>query len=135
LVAQTLRYHCVDFQFTDGATGDKYLVQLNEPDEDEPYIFCKTTSQSKNKRSEPPCQPDRSLYALKARHDFFPLDTWLQLYELYRLPGDQVLQYTMSHRVQERGQLRLETIGAVVNCIRRCEDVSEADRALICRKP
>lgn len=127
-------FHCVDFQFKNGATKDKYLVQLNDPRGDEPHIFCKTTSQQKNKRLSPACQPDRSLFALRSRHDFFPLDTWLQLYELYRLPLGQFMQYMVSHKMQERGDLRAETIGAVVNCVRCCEDVSAADRALICRK-
>jgi hypothetical protein len=127
-------FHCVDFRFKNGVTKDKYLVQLNDPRDDEPYILCKTTSQQKNKRLEPPCQPDPSLYALRARHDYFPLDTWLQLYELYRLPAGQFVQYMLSRKMEECGQLRTETTGAIANCAGRCLDVSEADRAPICRK-
>jgi hypothetical protein len=127
-------FHCVDFEFKNGEEKSKYLVQLNEPEGDEPYIVCKTTSNSKNKRLDPPCQPKVSLFALRANHDFFRLDTWLQLYDLYEIVPDELVARCMSHRMQERHHLRAETIGAIVNCIRICEDVGDHHRSLICRK-
>ncbi len=127
-------YHCVDFEFPDGAEADKYLVLLNEPKEDEPYIFCTTTSRSKNKSPRPGCDPDLSLFMLKGRHDFFPVDTWLQLFRLWAFGFKKFLDHAMRRKMQEERQLRTETIGQIVNCVKICKDVSGYHRQLVCRK-
>ena len=127
-------YHCVDFEFPDGAETDKYLVLLNEPKEDEPYIFCTTTSRSDNKSLRPGCDPGLSLFMLQAHHDFFALDTWLELYRLWPFDAKKYLDYAMRGKMQGRHRLRTETIGQIANCVKVCEDVSACDRQLVCRK-
>lgn len=127
-------YHCTWFRFKDGMEKDKLLVLLNEPEDDEPYIVCKTTSNPKYKSQTPGCDSGRSLFLLTGSHDFFSADTWLQLYELYSFPAGEFLQLAMDGKLQRRHQLRVETIGQIVNCVKVCEDVSACDRQLVCRK-
>lgn len=73
------------FEFKDNKIGEKLIVLLNNPRENEPYLFCRTTS-----REKPPyqiktpkgCQKD-SYYFFISACNFFLEDTWLLLYEIY----------------------------------------------------
>lgn len=73
------------FRFKNGEEGKKYLILLHTPSKGEPYLLVKTTSQQKNKSLTPGCIENMSLFFIPARKTFFPLDTWVQLYERYEV--------------------------------------------------
>lgn len=76
-----------NFTFKDGSTGEKYLILLNSPQNNEPCLLVKTTSQKRDKPEDPGCIEQRSLYFFPARKTFFHKGTWVQLYELYEMRG------------------------------------------------
>lgn len=78
-------YHHKEMIFHNGFTGKKYLVLLNTPSNNEPYIFVKTTSQQKNKPTSSGCIKKRSLFFIPGGKTFFPKNTWVQLYEIYTI--------------------------------------------------
>jgi hypothetical protein len=83
-------YHHSKLTFHNGFTGKKYLILLNTPGKNEPYLFVKTTSQKKDKPSTPGCIKKRSLFFIPAGKTFFKKDTWVQLYEIYQIPPKEI---------------------------------------------
>jgi hypothetical protein len=82
-------YHHSKLIFYNGFTGKKYLILLNTPTKNEPYLFVKTTSQKKNRPAKPGCIKERSLFFIPGGKAFFKRDTWVQLFEIYEfLPED-----------------------------------------------
>ncbi|MEQ8187149.1 MAG: hypothetical protein ABRQ39_04200, partial [Candidatus Eremiobacterota bacterium] len=57
----TIFYH-KKFEFSDGETGKKLLILLNEPQGNEPYLFCKTTSKKKYNLENEGCYSDKNIY-------------------------------------------------------------------------
>lgn len=114
-------FFCPRFPFKDKTEGIKYLVLLNSPQEIEPYIFCKTTSQQKNKPLKEFCQPDRTLFLLKENVDYFPKNTWLQFYELYGLTLNEFLDLHKNNGLEWKGKLKEITCKQIRNCIKKCK--------------
>jgi len=121
------------FLFTDGEAGKKYLVVLNTPDPKNPapILLCKTTSQSRNKPETPGCHAERNLFVVDAKHDFFPKKTWIQFFEIFEADYKELLQQHFEKTVTLEGELKPETINAVVNCIRKSDDVSQYHLSLL----
>ena len=76
-------YHHSQMVFHNGFVGKKYLVLLNIPGKNEPYLLLKATSQKKNKPSIPGCIVEHNVFFIPAGKTFFKLDTWVQLHERY----------------------------------------------------
>jgi hypothetical protein len=105
--------------FYDGAVGVKYLVLLNTPSEKEPYLLVKATSKQKDKPKKPGCIRKRSLFFVPAGKTFFPIDTWVQLYEIYPIPPEDI---DTNKDITLVGSLDAKTIDALVNCLFESEE-------------
>jgi len=123
----------MQWKFPDGAVGEKLIVTLNEPKANEPYIVCTATSKPKNKPKTPGCHAELGLFFIPASTEFFKKDTWLQLYALTEIEAKSFLQDHFQRYCEVKGKLSLEMIGQVVQCIRRCPDVTKHQLSLICR--
>ena len=96
-------------------------------------MACLATSQLKYRKS-PGCQRKASLFFIEAKRDWFDLDTWLQLYEIYEFPASYLLRLKLASGVLEiRGRLRQQTIRKIVNCIKVLDDVSIYHKRLIAK--
>jgi hypothetical protein len=105
--------------FHNGVIGKKYLVLLNTPSENEPYLFVKTTSQQKNRPTTPGCIRKWSLFFVPAGKTFFPEDTWIQLHELYPIPPEDI---DTNKDIRLVSSLDAKTIEAIVNCLFESEE-------------
>ena len=115
-----------DFTFKDSEHGSKLLVLLYIPrNKAEPYLFCKTTSQKKDKSTVPGCQPEASLFFVKKNTNVFREDTWLQLWDIYPITVDSVIQDCMKQYMTRIDTLSALLIRQILNCIRRSIDVEE----------
>jgi hypothetical protein len=112
-------YHHSKLAFHNGLTGTKYLVLLNTPGKNEPYLFVKTTSQKKDKPSTPGCIEDRSLYFIPTGKTFFKKDTWVQLYEIYEIPPNDI---DNNKEITVKGALDVNMIDDIVNCLFLAEE-------------
>jgi len=112
-------YHHSRLVFHNGFTGKKYLVLLNTPCKNEPYLFIKATSQKKNKPSTPGCIKDRSLYFIPAGKTFFKKDTWAQLYEIYAIHPHDI---DNKKEISVEGGLDVKMIDDIVNCLFLAEE-------------
>lgn len=112
-------YHHRQLVFHNGFTGKKYLVLLNTPAKNEPYIFVKTTSQQKNRPTKPGCIQDKSLFFIPAGETFFKKNTWVQLYELYPIPPEDI---DSIDEISLKGSLDVKIIDDIVNCLFLAEE-------------
>ena len=111
-------YHHKELVFHNGFTGKKYLILLNTPDKEEPYLFVKTTSQKKNKPSKSGCIQEHSLFFIPAGKTFFPKDTWVQLYEIYPIHPHKI---DTDRNISVVGSLDAKMIDDIVNCLFKTE--------------
>jgi hypothetical protein len=114
LQARGAIYHHRQLVFQNGVVGKKYLVLLNTPVKDEPYLFVKTTSQKKEKPIKPGCIKDRSLFFIPAGKTFFKKDTWIQLFELYPFKPKEI---DTNNEITIEGSLDVKMIDDIVNCL------------------
>jgi len=96
-----------NFIYEDGTAGKKYLILLNTPKKNDPYLVVKTTSQRKNKPQTAGCIEHLSLFFIPARTTFFPVDTWVQLYSLEAVDQDYAKQ---NPDIEHIGNLKEEVI-------------------------
>lgn len=109
----TILFH-KNFVYEDGTAGRKYLILLNTPKKNDPYLVVKTTSQRKNKPQTAGCIERLSLFFIPARTAFFPVDTWVQLYSLEAVDQDYA---TKSPHIEEVGNLKQEVIAGIIDCL------------------
>ncbi len=107
-------YHHNQLTFHNGFVGKKYLVLLNTPSKNEPYLFVKTTSQQKSKPSTPGCIKKYSLFFIPGKKTFFPKNTWVQLYELYLISPNDI---DNNNDISIVGSLDHKMIDDIVNCL------------------
>jgi len=112
-------YHHKELVFHNGFVGKKYLILLNTPDKEEPYLFVKTTSQRKDKPATAGCIKARSLFFIPASKTFFPKDTWVQLYEIYPIPPKDI---DTDKNITVVGSLDVKMIDDIVNCLFEAEE-------------
>lgn len=112
-------YHHRRLVFHNGFVGKKYLILLNTPSENEPYVFVKTTSQKKDKPTTPGCIKKRSLFFIPAGKTFFILDTWVQLFEIYPIQPKDI---DTNKDITVEGSLDVKMIDDIVNCLFEAEE-------------
>ena len=128
----TILFH-PSFEFTNGETGRKYLIVLNTPDikKSESFLFCKTTSQSRNRPQTPGCHAEKNLYCIEAKSDFSPKKTWVQFFEIFEAVYDEFIKQHFELRLEVKGELKPQTINAIINCIKKSDDVSPYHLSLL----
>ena len=124
-------YHHKQLVFQNGHIGKKYLILLNSPSKNEPYLFVKTTSQKKDRPTTPGCITQRSLFFIPAGKTFFKLDTWVQLFEIYSIPPKDI---DTDKDITIEGSLNVTMIGDIVNCLFKAEEdnISPIFKKLLC---
>lgn len=113
-----------EFSYKNGEIGEKLIVLLNEPKSpQEPYLFCRVTSQEKDKPKQLGCIPYLSLFFIPERDDYFSRDTWLQLYDIYPFDAASVLQDSLTGKMIIRGNLKNSTLKNLMVCISLVKDI------------
>ena len=112
-------YHHTQLVFKNGIIGIKYLILLNTPGKNEPYILVKTTAQKKDKPITPGCIKQRSLFFIPAGKTFFPLDTWVQLVDIYPISPKDI---DINQNITIKGSLDVKMIDDIVDCLFEAEE-------------
>lgn len=126
----TILFHR-DFQFHDGQTGEKLIIVLNTPKNNEPYLCCKTTSKQRFDIDREGCHSHKNIYVINPNYDWFKGKTWVQFHELYEFEPQRFLQAHFKGDLEIKGSLKENTINAIRNCIKRSEDVSQYHLSLL----
>lgn len=118
-------FHFPDFVFHDGAHGDKLMVVLNEPQENEPYLMCKTTSQTRYGITTEGCRSDLSLFVTSRK----PLNvkTWILFGSsaVYEFSQNDINEKLLSCEIRKIGCFEISVINSIVNCFKRSDDISK----------
>ncbi|MBI4774758.1 MAG: hypothetical protein HY788_11370 [Deltaproteobacteria bacterium] len=107
-------YHHNRMVYHHGGTGTKYLILLNTPNKNEPYLFVKTTSQQKDRPLTPGCIKFKSLFFIQGGKTFFPKDTLVQLYELYEISPNDI---DNNKDITVEASLDAKTMNDIINCL------------------
>ncbi len=119
------------FTFHDGDQADKRLVVLNSGGK-KPYLVLRTTSKQKAGRlAKEGCHSKDGYYFLSAKRDHFPKDTWILLYEPYELNAGNFLQAKFAGDAEIIGQIKPETVRAIITCFVKSDDCSAHFESLL----
>jgi hypothetical protein len=119
------------YQFPDGGIADKFFIIVNNPGPKAPFLTCKTTSKQDSRPDQVGCHHTKNVYVLREKEDFFPKRTWVQFYTLYRFSHARLLNLVKIGDVIKMAELTTQTISAVVNCVKKSEDISFCDLELL----
>ena len=120
-----------NYQFPDGGIADKFFIIINNPVPNDPILTCKTTSKQDSRPYNEGCHYVQNVYVLRENDDFFRLRTWVQFYILYRFNHNELRRLEHNGEVIRMAELRPQTISAIVNCVKKSEDISFYDLELI----
>lgn len=130
-------YYHSQFKFHDGQIGQKLLIILNEPTNDEPILIVKTTSNMRSKQYTAGCNPDKAEFFLPSNlESVFKLDTVIQLLDIYEASQQEFLcAHLQEKTLTSLGQLSALCVSQIVNCLRKLkEDVRQDYYSMITRK-
>ncbi|MEO5361021.1 MAG: hypothetical protein H7843_11340 [Nitrospirota bacterium] len=113
-----------DFQFKDGEYGNKLIIILNDVGADKPYLCCKTTSKPKYGIEKEGCYSDKNIFVLSNLSSSFHQKTYVQFHELYELNSKTFLKGHFEGKVEIICKLPVNMINAIINCIKKSEDIS-----------
>ncbi len=119
-------YFFPNFIFPNGEKSNKLIILLTRSSKlDELFIFCTTTSKQKYREKKPGCNKDKAYFFIPVGKELFDTDTWLILDILYSFEPIDILQYNFNKKLQYFGRLKKENLQALINCIKKVEDIPE----------
>lgn len=107
-----------NFRYSDGTSGKKLLVLLNNPGPEDNCLFVKTTSQQKKKPDTQGCiDTYHKVFHLPPHQDFFNEPTWIQLDDHFHFRQEHV-----NAKLKHCGCLQKKTISSVIACFMKIND-------------
>jgi len=125
-----------DFGFHDGDNGKKFIILINNPQNLEPYLFIKTTTQQKNKPAVEGCHIKEEVFYIPSGKSFFLKNTWVQLHEIYAFTPTKLIADGINKALIRKSELTEQMISAIVNCLLKSniEDIEPEYIELIKKK-
>ncbi len=131
-------YFDEEFKFSDGTTGKKLFIVLNDPVSDESLIIIKTTSKSKQfSGAVSGCNPDKKVFFVRhGSGSSFDKDTYIQFQEFYEISVNEFAQDRLTNKtIKYLADLPPLLFAQILNCLKRIkEDISEVHYEMIFRK-
>lgn len=101
--------------FYNGGVSNKYLVLLNTPVKNEPYLFVKTTSQQKFRSENQGCIIKEKCFYINPGLSYFQKPTWVLLHEIYPMKASDIDQNKDVELMKE--ELSHDLIEKIVDCL------------------
>ena len=114
------------FEFSDGQTGEKLLVLLNDGDCGS-YHVVKTTSKGGLYKNTYGCNLDHrySSFFLPLNSSILEKNTWIQLDEVFEFNARQFRENISSLKLKQIGTLEVSITQDLLSCISRSDDIEE----------
>lgn len=115
-----------EFVFSDGSTGKKLLIVLNDGDCGY-YIVVKTTSKSDYKGNDYGCQSDDRYpnFFCPKGSCCLKQNTWIQLDQFFEFKAHELVARHFSGLVKRIGVLPDQILAELLACAITCEDITE----------
>lgn len=128
----TILFH-EDYVFPDGESARKYLIVLNKPNpnNNDPLIVAKTTSNHIRGETRFGCSKDAATFHIPGKHDYFPIDTWILLYDVQPLLYVDLWKDFHSGLCKKCGSLKIEIQKLLLKCIYENKDIEIQYKKLI----
>lgn len=126
--------HYQNYLFEDGSKGHKLFVVLNIPDINSPCLVLKTTSQpTRYEGVRRGCNPQKRVFFVPADWGAcFELDTYIQLPQIIEIPTVELLQGSLSKRIQLVNSVLPDCFEQLKDCLRKfSKDISQQHWKLI----
>lgn len=124
-------FHWQEYKFADGEVANKYFVILGAK-QGSNYLAVVATSKPHKRKFNPGCHSADGYYHIPGSgKDWFPKDTWLLLADPIELAPAEFLKQAFAKSITLSGNLRTELANAIRNCLKQCQDVSDAQKALL----
>ena len=130
-------YFHPQLRFHDNEIGEKRLIIMNEPRDEEPYIVVKTTTNLRNRTFTESCNPAQKVFFLKGQiNSPLPLDALIQLFEFYEFSKVEILAASLHDKILEYiGDLAPIAFAQLINCVKRLKnDIPQEYFAMITRR-
>ncbi len=117
--------HWDGFKLHDGAEGHKFFVIVGaQPNCN--YLAIIATSQKKwNRKYVAGCDHETGWYHIPGSgKDFFTKDTWLLFGAPQELSTVRLAALRAENKIEIKGLLRHDIANGIMNCMKKCEDVS-----------
>lgn len=119
-------YDYDNITFHDSVThsGNKLVVVLNYDHGDNVIVCALTTSKQHTRLNSSGCCSVNYCYKIDANVDFFKLDTWILINNVYEFSKAEFLNKVYRGDVRYKHKLKSQTIDAIRNCCSVCPDIS-----------
>lgn len=113
--------HYREYEFEDGAKGDKYFVVLSEASLDSPCLVLKTTSKpGRYKEARQGCNPEKKVFFVPARWQrCFSFDMYVQLPQVIEIPTKDLLTGSFSSRITVADSLSSDCFVQLKSCLKQ----------------
>lgn len=120
------------FKFSDGSTGRKILVVLNDGSAGV-YVIIKTTSKDKRKGRNYGCQSSDRYpnFFLPDGKCFLQGDSWLMLDEFFEFNLQNLLAKRFAGQMKPLGVLPENILKELLDCAIGCDDISQAQEQVL----
>lgn len=116
--------HWSEYSFSNGGIPkNKYLLQINKPKEEQPFLFCICNSTSSTRYTHG-CHEDRSIYFLEIGSCRFQQPTYINLKPEEIQPLEILKSKLQNRDINYQFTLAVDLMNSIIKCIKICEDIS-----------
>lgn len=120
-----------EYQFPDGSSGIKLLILLNNPVQEDPYLFCETTSQQKFRNKTFGCNSDKEYFFIPSNREWFNLDTWIKLDTISPWIAASIVKDGLDGKLEKKDELSTNIFNAIKNCIKKTNTIVNRYKKMI----
>lgn len=122
-------------KYPDGETGDiKFLILLNTPSDDEPYLFCLTTTQQHTKKAVLGCHHKQDYYYIDRDQSDFWKPTWVVFDTLYVKSAADLTKRKFYSSRYEMFDIEITLWKALKKCILKSKNIDQDHLEMIARE-
>ncbi len=131
-VGAVLHWKLFDIDPPEGAEKKNKFLLVIGAKQGHDVLMILATTQKHHKKFNHGCSASEGYYFIPSvAKEFFPEDTWLLLSEPKVANSALLISGGMNGTVKVCGKLRDELVRAIINCLKKTSDVSQAHLALI----
>jgi len=124
-------YYEPDYEFEDKTSSPKLFILLNTPEGNGNCLIVLVTSQPQFHTPRFGCFPEKAIYYLKAKEDFFDDNTWILLHTVIEITQSKLLTKLINKETIKQSQLNKVNLRNLLGCVKICSDFSEPYKKMI----